>query len=125
MLLEREALAVPGSARQTGHGFLAGSALGARAVQLAPRLLVIVVVIRARDGVLELAHPAARRAAELGQPLRPENDQEDEEDDDDPLPTDAAGHRPTIAPGFLQTGAIPAAFGALAPQPVGGQQPLH
>src|SRR5947199_772176 len=40
------------------------------------------LVVLAGDGVLELPHPAPERAADLGQPLRPEDEQRDDEDDD-------------------------------------------
>src|ERR687895_390380 len=45
----------------------------ARGGDLAPLLVLIPVV--ARDGVLELAHPAPDRAPDLGKSLRPEDEQ--------------------------------------------------
>src|SRR5512134_2843390 len=43
---------------------------------------VVVVVLVGRERVLELADPPAHRAAQLRQPLRPEDDQGDDQDDD-------------------------------------------
>src|SRR4051812_40222368 len=46
-------------------------------------LLELLVVVVAGHGVLELAHAAPERAAEVGQPLGPENQEHDDQDDDD------------------------------------------
>src|SRR5918998_3252450 len=43
--------------------------------------LAVLLVVLARDRVLELPHPGPERLAQLREPLRPEDDQGDHEDD--------------------------------------------
>src|SRR5919106_814493 len=43
-------------------------------------------------GVLELTHPPAERAAHLGDPLRPEDEEQDDEEDEELGDADEAGH---------------------------------
>src|SRR5262245_23384935 len=56
---------------------------------------VVVVLVVAGEGALELPDPLAHRPAELGQPLRPEHDQRDDQDDDDFKRSDV-GHQLTL-----------------------------
>ena len=71
-------------------------ALGARSVGTRAssmrRSLVLVVV--AADRAAELADAPAQRAAELGQALRPEDDQGDDQDDRDLEGSDVSGINP-------------------------------
>jgi hypothetical protein len=48
-----------------------------------PLLLVLVVSALPRDRVLELAHPAAQRAAHLGQSLGAEDEEKNEKQEED------------------------------------------
>src|SRR3712207_3426091 len=64
-------------------------ALGLRGLQLG--VIVVVVDLGAGDGVLELAHAAAERAADLGQALRTQDEQRDDEHDHEFHGTDV-GH---------------------------------
>src|SRR4051812_27796286 len=56
--------------RRRGSRLIASAWRGRRVVRCGPRQLRLVVLAGHR--VLELAHPAAERAADLGEPLRPE-----------------------------------------------------
>ena len=62
------------------------------AVGSAAGAAVVVVAVVARDRLLELAHAAPERAAHLGQPLRPEEDQDDHQQDEQFRKTDPARH---------------------------------
>src|SRR5262249_61085874 len=46
----------------------------------------------AADRVLELAHAAAQAAADLGQSLRPEDEEDDDQDDYELRPSDVSEH---------------------------------
>jgi hypothetical protein len=90
VLDEGRLFAVPEAPRQATarHGELQGVALarGDDRVVLVHRrcqLGDVVVVVLARDPILELAHPAAQRASELRQPLRPEDQERSEQDEHD------------------------------------------
>src|SRR4051812_1734146 len=77
--------------RSRGHGALGG----ARRDDLA----IVVVVVLAADRLLELAHPAAERAAHLGQPLRAEDQQRGEQDDEQLGDSDSKRHEASrVAP---------------------------
>src|SRR5256885_9379772 len=73
--------------RRRGSRFIASVGGGRRVVRCGPRQLRLVVVL-AGDRVLEFAHPASKRAADLGQALRPEDEERDDEDDDEPRDSD-------------------------------------
>src|SRR4051794_2513540 len=67
---------------------------GRRLVAGGARQLGLLVVTG--DRVLELAHPAPERAADLGQSLGPEHEQRDDQDDDEPGNADFR-HLPSVA----------------------------
>src|SRR4051812_9989009 len=73
--------------------------LGARGLGRLELGDVVIVVVRpatdARDRVLELAHPLAERAPDLGQSLRPEEDQGEDQDDEHLGETNAAAEHET------------------------------
>src|SRR5207237_538656 len=65
-----------------------------RRLDLGP--LVVVLDAHAADGVLELAHALAERAADLGEALRPEEEQREQQEQDDLAWADVR-HGSTIA----------------------------
>src|SRR4051812_34378546 len=93
--------------RTTGAGLgllLAGRRLGTRGLVGPVRQLVAVLVLLvARQRVLELAHAGAERAPEVGQTLRAEQHQDQNEDDQDLGQADAKGHALIVAPRTLRT----------------------
>src|SRR5690242_5773271 len=60
-----------------------GARLLGRALERAVLVVLIVAARVAAQGVLELPHAAADRAADLGQALRAEHDEGDDEHDDE------------------------------------------
>ena len=73
MLDERRLLAVAQAPRKQAHRV--SCRVGGGESSAAGRGSSRLVVVLAGDRVLELAHPAAERAADLGQALRPEDQQ--------------------------------------------------
>src|SRR5688500_4890976 len=55
------------------------------------------VVVAARHGVLELAHPLAQRATDLRHAGSAEEEQDDDEEDEDLGKPDSEGHKATLA----------------------------
>src|SRR5918992_5044768 len=82
---------------------LVGLALGRGRGWSLCRLLGRFELEPAGDGVLELTHPAAERAAHLGNPLGTEDEEQDGEEDEKLGDADEAGHV-----GLLSVGARPA-----------------
>src|SRR5262249_1496463 len=95
MLDERRLFAVGEAPRQALHDVLDGVVLAGggaardrdglnrrRSRQLRLLMLLTLLVVVAGDRALELAHPLAKRAAHLRQPLRPEDEEHDEREDE-------------------------------------------
>src|SRR6478735_690280 len=66
-------------------------------VRGAGRQLGLLVVVRAGDRILELAHALAERAPDLRQALRPEHEQRDDQDHDQSGDADLRNHGPSVA----------------------------
>src|SRR4249919_1628236 len=96
MLDERGLLAVAKTPRKDPHALLPGRRSVVRGRR---RQLARLVLVRAADRILELAHAAPERAPHLGQPLGPEHEQGDDEDEDETRDSDLRHHGRSVAPG--------------------------
>src|SRR6478735_1626948 len=66
-------------------------------VRGAGRQLGLLVLVRAGDRILELAHALAERAPDLRQALGPEHEQGDDQDHDQPGDANLRQHGPSVA----------------------------